>query len=124
MVTSEPSGALVTVNDVEIGRTPVEAAFDSYGTYDVSLTLPGHEPIRTSAPADAPWYEFLGPDIVATALPTRVLTTVKWHFTLEPTLEATQSPEEFESGLIERARGLRTRLAPAPSPDSATPEPR
>ncbi|MFB3120043.1 MAG: PEGA domain-containing protein [Stenotrophomonas maltophilia] len=41
MITSEPPGALVWLNDREIGRTPVDVDFEFYGRYDVRLHLPG-----------------------------------------------------------------------------------
>ncbi len=40
-VTSDPSGALVYLNDTEIGRTPVTVPFTFYGTYDVRLEHDG-----------------------------------------------------------------------------------
>lgn len=43
-ITSDPSGALVFLNDEEIGRTPCEASFLHYGTYDVRIVKDGYEP--------------------------------------------------------------------------------
>ncbi len=106
-ITSEPAGATVTVNDVEIGRTPVEADFTYYGVYDVLVMKEGFEPLRTKAKARAPLYEFPPIDLAASAVPTGVETVVKWHFTLSPMLERTQTAEEFERGMMERARELR-----------------
>jgi hypothetical protein len=40
-INSEPQGALVYLNDEEVGRTPVSVPFLYYGTYDVRLE---HEP--------------------------------------------------------------------------------
>jgi hypothetical protein len=36
-ITSEPRGALVYLNDEEVGRTPVSVPFTYYGVYDVRL---------------------------------------------------------------------------------------
>ena len=110
-VTSTPPGALVHLNDVELGRTPVEADFTFYGEYDVRLTLEGHEPLVTSREAKAPIHEWPGIDLVATALPIRFDNTVEWHFDLVPALEQTQDPAAFEAGLLERASELRGQLA-------------
>lgn len=110
-VTSTPPGALVHLNDVELGRTPVEADFTFYGEYDVRLTLEGHEPLVTSRKAKAPIHEWPGIDLVATALPIRFDNTVEWHFDLVPALEQTQDPATFEAGLLERAGKLRAELA-------------
>ncbi|MCC5829414.1 MAG: PEGA domain-containing protein [Phycisphaeraceae bacterium] len=40
-ITSEPSGALVHLNDQEVGRTPLTIGFTHYGVYDVRLTHEG-----------------------------------------------------------------------------------
>ena len=40
-VTSEPSGAVAYLNDVEVGRTPVEVDFTWFGTYEVRLEKEG-----------------------------------------------------------------------------------
>ncbi len=108
-ITSEPPGALVHLNDVEIGRTPVEAAFTFHGEYDVRLDLEGHEPVWTSRKAKAPWYELPLVDLVAEAAPRRFRNHQHWHFELEPAAELADTAE-FEAGLIERANELRARV--------------
>jgi len=109
-ITSEPEGALVTVNDVEVGRTPVEADFTYYGVYDVRVEARGYEPLRTRARANAPFYEYPPVDFIASSTPPTKDHVVRWHFRLEPSLESTQSPEEFERTLLERARVLRGKI--------------
>ncbi|MCC6676711.1 MAG: PEGA domain-containing protein [Phycisphaerales bacterium] len=133
-ITSEPPGALVWVNDVELGRTPVEADFTFYGEYDVRLQLDGYEPIQKRMTASQPLHEYPPFDLVAGALPVDFENVVKWHFDLQPALEQSQTPEEFEKGLLERARGTREKLVPAeeakaeeagpvePTPPEAKPE--
>lgn len=117
-ITSEPAGATVWVNDVEVGRTPLEANFTYYGTYDVRLRLDGYEPIATSAKAEAPWYEFVGADLITEAIPTGVTTRVAWKFEMKPALERTGPKEQFEDDLVARARALRSQLTP---PEPAAP---
>ena len=56
-ITSEPSGAIVSLNDTEVGRTPVEVDFTYFGVYDVRLRKEGYEPIVTTAEAKAPLHE-------------------------------------------------------------------
>ena len=122
VITSTPPGAFVWVNDVELGRTPLEAAFVHYGTYDVRLKLEGYEPIATSASASAPWYEYVGPDLVAEAMPWGVETRVRWNFALKPALETTMSRQELEKGLIDRARELGKQTEPPASPEPSSPQ--
>jgi hypothetical protein len=110
-VTSDPPGALVYLNDVEIGRTPVETSFLYFGTYDVRLRLDGYEPIVTSKRAKAPIYEMPGPDLLASAWPGRISTDIRWHFDLTP---APTGPEA-EADLLDRARSLRQQLGVEPA---------
>lgn len=106
-VTSEPPGALVWVNDVQIGTTPTETEFKYFGTYDVRLRKAGFEPVSAGMKAEAPFYEYPGPDLVAEALPGANETVVRWHFVLEPALELRGDRAEAERALIERAREMR-----------------
>lgn len=108
LVTSEPAGALVYLNDVEVGRTPVEVDFLYYGEYDVRLVLEGHEPLLTSGQARAPWWETVGIDLIAEALPGEPHSRIHWHYDLE-------ASRADSSGTIERARAMRDRLGPAPA---------
>jgi hypothetical protein len=108
-VTSEPPGATVWLNDVEIGQTPAEADFFFYGRYDIRLELEGHEPLWTNRRADSPVHEWPGIDLVAEALPLRFDNTVEWHFVLEPALESAAEPESLRADLIHRANELRDR---------------
>lgn len=107
-ITSTPPGASVAINDVDVGRTPVEVDFTYYATYDVLLTLDGFEPLRTKAKARAPLYEYLPFDLPASM--TGVHTDVRWHFDLQPLPERTLPKEQFERDLLERAQNLRGTL--------------
>lgn len=103
-VTSSPSGALVLLNDREIGRTPVTAEITYYGEYDLQLRLEGHEPLDTSAQAKAPAWDWLGPDLVAELIPVEFTSRNAWHFELVPRRDDAAS-------LLGRAKLLQARLA-------------
>lgn len=102
-ITSEPAGALVHLNDEEVGRTPVAVPFTFYGTYAVRLEQTGYDTLATTAEAQAPWWEYPGPDLLAAAVP-NTKHEVAWHFVLEP---AAPVAEVDGGALIERARTLR-----------------
>ncbi|USN99844.1 MAG: PEGA domain-containing protein [Phycisphaeraceae bacterium] len=118
-VTSDPPGATVWLNDVEIGQTPAEADFMYYGTYDVRLELDGYEPLWTSQKASAPFWQWPGPDLIAEAIPARFDDVVEWHFELRPALETTTDPATLRGELIDRARELSERVEPAATADQA-----
>ncbi|MEL7087215.1 MAG: PEGA domain-containing protein [Planctomycetota bacterium] len=86
-VTSEPAGALVWLNDEEVGRTPVAVPFTFYGTYDVRLEKDGFAPLWTTGEADMPWWEWPGPDLVAELIP-GAESNVAWHYDLVPATPA------------------------------------
>lgn len=118
-ITSEPSGALVTLGDNEVGRTPLETTFKFHGKYDVLVTLDGYEPMRTTSKASAPVYEYPGPDLIAEILPLTFHNTQHWHYVLEPRLEDSIPKPELEAGMVDRALQLREQLAqtkPPPPP--------
>lgn len=103
-ITSDPPGALVTLNDVEVGRTPVEVNFTWFGVYDVRLQRAGFETLQTSAEAEPELHDQPGFDALSALWPRRPETVVRWHFVLEPAV--TDADE-----LIERALEVRA-LAP------------
>lgn len=107
VITSQPPGALVHVNDVEIGRTPVRAGFKFYGVYDIRLELDGYEPLWTSAEAESPWYETPGIDAVALAIPADIANEVRWHFEMAP---LTEPDDDAILTLIGRAKELEAGL--------------
>lgn len=104
-ITTEPSGALLWLNDREVGRTPVEVDFDHYGTYDVRLERDGYEPMMTSGKADAPWWDTVGLDLIAEAVPGTLTSRIEWHYVMQPV-------DDDRERLIERARDLREIIGP------------
>lgn len=121
-ITSEPEGALVTLNDVPVGRTPLQTEFTYYGDYDVQARKEGFEPIRTKATASTPIYERAPLDLATSPIPYE--SVVKWHFKLEPALEKAEPKQQFEEDLITRAKGLREQVdEPAPAKPEAPKEP-
>ncbi|MDX2114199.1 MAG: PEGA domain-containing protein [Planctomycetota bacterium] len=106
-ITSEPAGAEVSLNDVDVGATPCEVDFTYFGVYDVRVRKPGFEPLRTTAEAKAPFHEWPFVDLAAAAVPVRKKTLIEWHFVLEPAATDRQ-------GLLDRAAELATQLPAAP----------
>ena len=58
-IRSDPPGALVIVNDEEIGTTPVSRAFTFYGDRSIRLVREGYEVLDVTQPVDAPLYDNL-----------------------------------------------------------------
>ena len=102
-ITSQPVGALVHLNDEEIGRTPLQVPFAFYGTYDVRLEKEGFKPLWTKQKTDAPWWEAPGPDLFAEMVPGNKVEQ-EWHFELESASLMEEDP------LIGRAEALRASI--------------
>ena len=113
MITSEPPGVLVWVNDREVGRTPVDIDFEYYGVYDVRLELAGYEPMMTSGEAAPPWWDGVGMDFFAELVPADLLSEVRWHYDLAPLMEDLEA-------LVDRADRLRHDLSNPQTNDSQT----
>jgi hypothetical protein len=103
-ITSDPSGALVWVNDREVGRTPVDVGFVYYGTYDVRLIKERFEPLLTFGEAKPPLWDNVPLDLAAELLPFELHSNVHWHYVLEPR-------DDSREALIERGEDLRSELA-------------
>ncbi len=100
-ITSEPTGALVFLNDQEVGRTTMSTDFLWYGDYDVVLRKKGYKTLKTHWLVKSPWYQKIPFDFVAEVLwPGKLHDQHAQHYTLEPSVDA-------ESGeVVQRALEL------------------
>lgn len=63
-IRSSPPGALVYVDDYELGTTPVSHDFVYYGTRNVKLVKDGYETLTVRQPFPVPWYQYFPLDFV------------------------------------------------------------
>ena len=63
-VRSNPPGALVYVDDYQIGTTPVSTDFIYYGTRKIRLVKDGYETLTVRQPFPLPWYQIFPLDFV------------------------------------------------------------
>jgi len=121
-IRSNPPGAVVFVDDQEIGRTPVSSDFTYYGTRKLQLIKDGYETLTVKQTFPPPWYEIPPLDFISENFwPSELRNEHLVDFQLQPQqiLPTDQ--------LMERAEGLRTgaQLGYAvPLPNSpSTPQP-
>lgn len=105
-IDSDPSGAIVWVNDREVGRTPVEVDFLFYGEYDVRLVKEGWEPKLTSGKVRAPLWDNIPLDFFAELLPVNLHSRVHLAYELQP---RDDDPDELQR----RAQELRSQIITA-----------
>jgi hypothetical protein len=104
-ITTKPQGALVVLNDEEIGTSPVTVPFNWYGDYRVRISKSGFETLNTHHKLKAPWYDHFPFDFFAEIVyPKRIVDSYEWTFELEPQKEITR--EE----LIRKADELKKQL--------------
>ena len=65
MIRTDPPGALVYVDDYEIGTTPIACNFTYYGTRKIRLVKDGFETLTVEQPIRAPWYEIPPLDFIS-----------------------------------------------------------
>ena len=107
-VKSDPPGATVTLDDREIGKTPVEIPFTWYGKRLLSVELKGRAPVREVIAVDPPWWQFFPLDFITDVLlPFTLTDRAEFSYVLE---EAAVSDKELED-VKRRAAELREKAA-------------
>ena len=114
-ITSTPSGALVYMNDKEIGRTPIETDFVYYGNYDVQVRKEGYVTIDKPKQINPPWWQIPPIDLLAEFAPWHPTDRKALHYTLT-TRPSTEIPADE---LIGRARELMPQLEATRVPSTA-----
>jgi hypothetical protein len=103
-ITSEPSGAIVTMNDQDVGRTPFTRDFTWYGWYDVAVRKDGYDTVKAHSKVIAPWWQWFPIDLVTEVLP--LTDRQELHYSLKP---ASTQPAD-QSAVITRARAMKGEL--------------
>ena len=102
MCASNPPGALVYVDNQQIGTTPCSVDFTYYGTREIRLIKPGYETLTVNQPIPTPWYQIPPLDFVSENLvPTKIRDNRTVTFDLAPQIIV---PTEQ---LVDRANQLR-----------------
>jgi hypothetical protein len=104
-INTKPEGALVALNDEEIGESPVTVNFNWYGDYCVRISKEGYETLNTHRELKGPWYDGFPFDFFAQIVnPNRIVDSYEWRFELSPKRQI--SREE----LIQKAQEMKKQL--------------
>jgi hypothetical protein len=125
IITSNPPGATVYREGMQLGVTPVDDPFVYYGTREYKLILDGFETLTVKQPAPPPWYEIPPLDFITETLwPFRVRDIRRPEpYQLQPMQPA--NPNQ----VIDRAQQLRNsgraigETPAAPEPNASPPIP-
>ncbi len=100
-INTTPQGAMVALNDEQIGQSPVTVSFNWYGDYYVRLTKDGYETLNTHKMLKAPWYDHFPFDFFVGVLwPQRIVDSYEWTFKL------TEQKELSREELLQKADDL------------------
>ena len=104
-INTRPQGALVLLNDEEIGRSPVTVNFNWYGDYAIRATREGFQTVDTHRRLKGPWYDQFPFDFFAQIVnPARTVDSYEWTFDLAPL----RQPARAE--LIQKSQELKKQL--------------
>ncbi len=113
-VRSNPPGALVYIDDYEIGTTPVSTDYIYYGTRKIRLVKEGYETLTVYQPMPAPCYEWPGVDFFSENVwPGKIRDERAYDFQMQPLV---QVPAEQVLGRAEQLRAA-SRVIPAAAAD-------
>jgi hypothetical protein len=101
-VRTNPPGALVYVDNQQVGTSPCGVDFTYYGTREIRMIKPGYETLTVNQPIPTPWYQIPPLDFVSENLvPTKIRDNRTVTFDLAPQIIV---PTEQ---LLDRANQLR-----------------
>jgi len=103
-IRSSPPGALVYVDDYELGATPVSHDFVYYGTRKIKLVKDGYETLTVRQPFPLPWYQFFPLDFVTENL-------IPWEIRDERVVDLAMVPAASTAPESVVARAEQARLA-------------
>jgi hypothetical protein len=104
-INTKPQGALVTLNDEEIGESPVTVNFNWYGDYCVRISKEGYETLNTHRELKGPWYDHFPFDFFAQIVnPNRIIDSYEWTFELSSKRQISRDE------LIQNAQELKKQL--------------
>ncbi|MFM8378063.1 MAG: PEGA domain-containing protein [Planctomycetia bacterium] len=116
-IRSNPPGALVYVDDYQIGTTPVSTDFVYYGTRKIRLVKDGYETLTVRQPFPLPWYQVFPLDFVTENIwPGEIRDERVVDLAMSP-LTATPAEE-----VVARAEQARASAGSLPAPPPVAPQ--
>lgn len=115
MIRSDPPGAMVYVDDYQIGATPIATNFTYYGTRKIRLVKDGYQTLTVYERIDPPWYQVPPFDFFSENVAAREIRDMRvLDYRLVP--QVVSPPQN----LLDRAEELRAR-SETPLPPSVLP---
>ena len=99
-ITTQPPGAIVIVNDEEVGVSPVKFAFTWYGDYDLMFRKEGYQTLKTHHRVEAPWWQWPVFDLITE---TMIAGTIRDQHATDIGRNAIHGSDSAENAAIEIA---------------------
>lgn len=115
-ITSDPPGAMVYIDNHEIGQTPISHDFTYYGTRKFRLEMDGYETVNELREIKPPWYQVPPLDFFSDNLAGRDIHDHRYF-----NFQLRRLPEESENDIIARGLELKNFQAPVGSGMGADP---
>ncbi|MBM4021667.1 MAG: PEGA domain-containing protein [Planctomycetes bacterium] len=111
-IRSNPPGALVYVDDYQLGSTPVSHDFIYYGTRKIRLVKDGFETLTVRQPFPIPWYQYFPFDFVTENL-------IPWEIRDERVVDLAMMPAAAmpPESVVTRAEQVRLAAGSLPAAD-------
>lgn len=122
-IRSNPPGALVYVDDNEIGTTPVSVNFTYYGTRKIRLVKDGYETLTVMQSFSPPWYQYVPLDFLSeNFVPGKITDRRMLDYQLLPQM-VVQSDQLRARGEDLRRASHGSGVVPSAMPINAVPQP-
>ena len=83
-INTEPTGAMVSLNDEEIGTSPVTVNFEWYGDFNVIISKIGYETLKTHREIKRPVRDRFPADLLYDLFGSNRVDRYEWSFELSP----------------------------------------
>jgi len=104
-INTMPQGALVILNDEEVGTSPVTVSFNWYGDYCIRIDKKGFETLNTNRKLKGPWYDSFPFDFFAQLISSeKIVDSYEWTFKLN------EQQQMDRQKLIQNAQKLKKQL--------------
>jgi hypothetical protein len=110
-INSDPDGAIIFLNDQEIGRTPFTHDFQQYGNYEVEVRKEGYQTIKGNQVMQEPWWQWIPLDLATELLPFHFKDIRHYHYSMLP---ASTEPADAQV-MLSHAAELRGLLLSSPN---------
>jgi hypothetical protein len=110
-INSDPDGAIIYLNDQEVGRTPLTHDFKQYGNYELEVRKEGYQTIKGNQQMQEPWWQLIPLDLLTELLPFHFEDKRQYHYSMIP---ASTQPADAQA-MLSRANQIRSMLLSSPN---------